>query len=650
MVKDLQHLLQPLKIKSLELKNRLVMPPMGTGLGNPDGTVSEANLAYLRRRVQSGAALYISEVCAVHPWGSLGPGILSVHDDSFLPGLAKMVEVVHAGGAKIALQLHHAGRESLFQLKQGTAIGPSALPSYIYGMAPREMTREDIQEVILAFGAAAVRARTVGFDAVELHGAHGYLLGQFLSLHSNQRSDAYGGDMKNRARFIVECLQEVRRQVGDDFPVSLRISAEEAIKNGYTIADMQKMVPWFVEAGADIIHASFGTHGSPGSITQAPGEYPQGFNVGLARQIKEVVAVPVIGVGRFSDPRIMDEAIARGDADLIAVARQHLADPDFLNNALAGHPEETFACLACNQGCIERLIFEGQSVRCAINPETGQELDYPTLPAARSQRVWVIGGGPGGLTAASEAARLGHQVTLFEQQDQVGGQVRLAARAPYKAACGEWLDRLAARARKNGAVLKTGTRVTPEMIDTSDAEVIILASGGENDIPEIVGVNRPHVCSAWEVLAGAVQPGEHIMVIGGGLVGMETVDFLISQGATDISLVEKRRRSPVQIFTSHGYQLHTRVRQGGCQLFWGTEVNSIEPDRVILVQEKGTQAEVLVDQVILAVGTRPNRTLVAAIEKKGIPYYLVGDASQPRRILEAVDEGARAAWEMQLIL
>lgn len=646
MVKELQHLLQPLKIKSLELKNRLVIPPMGTGLGNPDGTVSEATLAYLRRRVQSGAALYISEVCAVHPWGSLGPGILSVYDDSFLPGLTKMVEVVHAGGAKIALQLHHAGRESLFQLKQGTAVGPSPLPSYIYGMAPREMTREDIREVIMAFGSAAVRARIAGFDAVELHGAHGYLLGQFLSLHSNQRSDDYGGDMKNRARFIVECLQEVRRQVGDDFPVSLRISAAEVIKNGYTIADMQKVVPWFVEAGADIIHASFGTHGSPGSITQAPGEYPQGFNVGLARKIKEVVGVPVIGVGRFSDPRVMDEAVARGDADLIAVGRQHLADPDFLNNALAGQPEKTLFCLACNQGCIERLIFEGKSVRCAINPETGQELLYPTQPAAVSKRVWVIGGGPGGLTAASEAARLGHQVTLFEQQDQLGGQVRLAARAPYKAAYGEWLDRLAARARECGAALKTGTRVTPEMIAASDAEVIILASGGENLDPDIEGVNLPHVYSAWEVLTGEVQPGQHILVIGGGLVGMETVDYLISQGAADISLVEKQRRSPVQIFTSHGYQLHTRVRQGGCHLFWGTEIYAIEQDRAILVQEGGTHIEVQTDQVIIAVGTRPNRTLVAAMEKKGIPHYLVGDAYQPRRILEAVAEGARAAWQI----
>ena len=285
--------------------------------------------------------------------------------------------------------------------------------------APRALARGELREMENSYVAAALRARSAGFDAVEVHGAHGYLLMQFLSAHSNQRTDQYGGDFRGRSRFMIECLKEVRRQVGPDFPVSIRISGEECIKNGYTISDMETIIPDLVSAGVDIINVSFGTHGSP-SVNidtpnpSAPVEYAPGFKAYLARRMKEVAAVPVISVGRYTDPDFMDDVIARGDADMIAVARQHLADPDFLKNALAGHPEDTLECLACNQGCIERLSLEARPIRCAINPQTGQELIYPAGPAAVRRKVWVIGGGPAGLTAAFEAARLSHQVTLFE--------------------------------------------------------------------------------------------------------------------------------------------------------------------------------------------------------------------------------------------
>ena len=433
-MKKMDHLLKPIKIKSMEISNRVVMPPMGTALGNNDSTVSDANLAYMKRRAQSGAGLIITEITEVHPLGSASPRCIGVWDDKFIPGLSKLAGVVHAQGGKIAMQLHHTGRENYLLQRKKKAIGPSAIPSYIFGFlgAPLEMTMDDIQETIAAFGAAAVRARTAGFDAVELHGAHGYLLMQFLSAHSNQRTDKYGGDFRARSRFMIECLQEVRKKVGEDFPLSIRVSGEECIKNGYTISDMQTIIPDLVNAGADMINVSFGTHGSPEvnidtPNPSAPVEFEQGFKAFLARKVKEVSSVPVISVGRYTDPYVMDDIIARGDADLIAVARQHLADPDFLKNAIEGHPEDTLECLACNQGCIERLSLEQLPIRCAINPQTGQELLYPEKPAKVSRKVWVVGGGPGGLTAAFEAARLGHQVTLFEREKETGGQIRYAA-------------------------------------------------------------------------------------------------------------------------------------------------------------------------------------------------------------------------------
>ena len=310
--------------------------------------------------------------------------------------------------------------------------------------------------------------------------------------HANQRTDEYGGpDILQRARFLIEVLQEVRRRVGDDYPISIRISVDEEIKGGYTAEDMQKVVPELVRNGCDVIHASFGTHGSPAGIIQAPIEYQPGFNVKLARKIKEVVSVPVIGVGRFNDPFIANECIARGDADLIAFGRQHLADPDFLQNAINGKFEDTNKCLACNQGCIERAMFEQKSIRCAINPETGQELIYPAEPAAIPKSVWVVGGGPGGLTAAYEAARLGHKVTLFEKEKETGGQVRYAAQAPYKEAYGDWIRRLASKAIRLGVDIRTGTEVTDKMIMENRPEVVILATGGEEIIPPIDGLTFP---------------------------------------------------------------------------------------------------------------------------------------------------------------
>lgn len=643
---NLEYLLQEIKIKSMLLKNRVVMPPMGTGLGRKDGTVSEATLAYFKRRVKSGAGLYITEISSVHPRGSVSPSALRIYDDSYMAGLGQLVEIAHKAGSKIAIQLHHAGRESFYQLKRGEAMAPSAIPSYVFGGSPQAMSREDIEEVVQAFGRAAGRAVEAGFDAVELHAAHGYLLHQFLSIHSNQREDEYGGIMKNRARFILECIQEVRAQVGPDFPVSLRISAEEVINNGYRIEEMQEIVPEFVRAGVDIIHASFGTHGSPGGIIQAPLEYEQGFNVHLACKIKEKVDIPVIGVGRFSDPVVMNEVIKRGDADLIAVGRQHLADPDFLNNAIAGHPERTFHCLACNQGCIERLIYEGKSVRCAINPETGQELYFPSTPAAEKRQVWIIGGGPAGLTAAAEAARLGHQVSLFEKEERLGGQVLIAAQAPYKGAYGAWIDQLKNRALHFGAIIKTGTEVNERLILEGKPEVVILATGAKQLIPALQGIGLPSVVDAWSILRGERAVGENAVVVGAGLTGMETADYMIQQGVKSLVLVDKLSKSPINPLTAHGNMLNYRFKKAGGKFMFNTQLSQIKEDSVVLLQDGQNHFLSPVDQVVIAIGAEADNRLEPFLLRSGIECYVVGDAAEPRRIIEAVEEGARAAWNI----
>ena len=642
----LHHLFSPITIKTMELKNRVVMPPMGTNLGNPDGTVSKENIAFLRRRARGGPGLIITEITAVHPHGVVSPNQLGAYDDRFIPGLKQLVSLAHEAGCRIAMQIHHAGRESFFLLNQGKAIGPSAIPSIVFRGTPREMTIDDINEAILAFGAAASRAREAGFDCVEIHCAHGYLLTQFLSALSNQRSDQYGGaTLKERSRLVIEVIQAVRKAVGAEFPISIRISAEEFIKGGYTADDMQTILPDFVTAGADIIHASFGTHGSPAGITQAPPEYKPGFNCWLARKAKDVVEVPVIAVGRFTDPALADEVIGQGDADLVAFGRQFLADPDFLVKFREGRAGDIRRCIACNQGCIEREILGEGNIRCSINPETGQETIYPVGPAARSRSIWVVGAGPAGLTAAFEAARLGHKVTLFEKEQELGGQIRYARIPPHKEIYGEWIDWLIRQVQGAGVAIKTGTEVTEAMLRKGKPEYVILATGGEKIIPQIAGIDCPHICDAWQLLSGKVAPGKQVLVIGAGLIGMETADYLGSHGS-EVTIVEIMKRSPVLKITSHGYMLHKRLRDYNCRLLFNTAVKAIEADKVTIETEGVESTLSPIDQVLVAVGLRSKDALKATLAEAGIPHVVVGDARQARRIIEATEEGARAAWEL----
>ncbi|MFW6335073.1 MAG: FAD-dependent oxidoreductase, partial [Desulfosalsimonas sp.] len=473
----------------------------------------------------------------------------------------------------------------------------------------------------------------------------GYLLTQFLSAISNHRNDEYGGSFENRARFIIEVTREVRKSVGEDFPVLLRISAEEYIKNGYTVDEITGILPELREAGLDVIHASVGTHGSPAGVTSAPPSFETGFNVWRASKIKEATDMPVIAVGRFSDPRPADEVIANGDADFVAFGRQQLCDPDFLQKAGEKRYDDIRKCIACNQGCIEREMFEGKSVRCAINPETGQELVYPRKPAERPKKVWIAGAGPAGLIAAYEAKRLGHDVTLFEKEAEAGGNILYACKAPHKEIYYDWIKWQTRQTEKAGVEIRTNTSLTSEMAAEQGPEAVILALGAEKIIPQIPGIDLPHVYDAWQILGESIAPGKNVLVIGGGLVGMETACFLASKNSS-VTLVEQLETPPVPKYTSHGYTLHKYLRENKCEMRFGTKVNSISRESVNV--EAGGESQDLAgfDQVVSAVGMKPRNGLEQKLQDRNIPCSVVGDAKQVRRIMEAVEEGARAAWEL----
>lgn len=642
---ELSALFSPIKIKKTEIPNRAVLPPMGTGLCEKGGMVNDALLAYVKRQAQGGAGLLISEITAVHPTGMVTPKQIGAWDDEFIPGLEKLAEAMRSSGGRAAMQLHHAGRESLYMIKKQQAMGPSALPSLVYGQAPREMTKDDIKETVSAFGSAAGRARKAGFDAVEIHGAHGYLLTQFLSAISNQRTDEYGGSFQNRARFAIEVVREVRKNTGDDFPVLLRLSAEEYIRNGYSVDDILGIMPELTDAGVDVIHASVGTHGSPAGVTSAPPMFETGFNVWRAKKIKKAAGIPVIAVGRFNDPRPANDVIADGTTDFVAFGRQQLCDPDFLQKARENRYDDIRKCIACNQGCIEREMFEGKSVRCAINPETGQELVYPRKPAAQPKKVVITGAGPAGLIAAYEAKRLGHEVSLYEKETEEGGNILYACKAPHKEIYYDWIKWQTEQTRKAGADIKTGTAATAEMIARQNPDAVILAMGGEKIIPQIPGIDDPRVYDAWQILGETTAPGRNALVVGGGLIGMETACFLASKGAS-VTLAEQMESSPVPKFTSHGYSLHKYLKEKQCSLMFGTEVKNIGKDTVTLAVNDKTEEVSGFDQVVLAVGMKPRNGLAEELEKAGVPYTVVGDALEVRRIMEAVEEGANAAWKL----
>ncbi|MCE5210844.1 MAG: FAD-dependent oxidoreductase [Deltaproteobacteria bacterium] len=640
----LSHLFLPITINGMTLKNRAVMPPMGTGYGNTDGTVSDRLLAYLSRRAQGGTGLIITEVCAVDPRGKGFPSEIGAWKDDFIPGLARIPQELHRWGAKAALQLHHAGRETFEAATGAIPEAPSAIPSVILGQPCEAMSPERIAEVIDAFASAAGRARQAGFDAVELHGAHGYLLNQFLSPFSNQREDQYGGSDENRMRFILEIIAAVRKVVGKDFPVWIRVSADELVRGGYDLAFMQKFVPQTVAAGVDAIHCSVGVYSTPGGLSIASMDTEPGFNLYRARALKDVVKVPVIGVGRINDPELADQAIARGDADLISFGRQHLTDPDFINKVRDGALDDIRRCTACNQGCIDRLSFEMKSATCSFNPECGREYKGPAPKADPPKRVWIIGAGPAGLSAAMAAAARGHKVEIFEKENKPGGQLLSASRPPHKEVFMDWVNWSLRSLKKNFVPVYCGHAVSDDEIRKQKPDAVILACGAYPVTAPIPGLDSKTVADARDVLTGKVELKSPAVILGAGYVGMETADYLLARGIT-VTVLEMQTNPPVTKFTAHGYWLHKRIKDGGGRLFFGAKVLGIEDDAV-RYSWMGTEKVENAALIVTAMGARSENTLEGILKELSVPHRIVGDAKSPRRILEAIHEGHKAGEEI----
>ena len=636
----LKRLFSSVKINSMELKNRIVMPAMTTLLGNADGTVSGGFIDYYTARARGGAALITAETVDVHPYThnlALGErGFTAIYDDRFISGLRHFTDSIHAAGAKACVQLHHSGRAMIMIDPSKPPVAPSAIP-HPGGAVPRALTIGEIEELVAAYGAAAGRAKAAGFDAVEVHGGHGYLIAQFMSAYSNRRSDDYGGDLLGRLRFPMEVLRSIRKTVGAYFPVIFRLSADERVPGGRDPMESAAIAPHLVEAGADCLSITTGMHFTI-YYTVATMGLPKGLNVAAAAQVKAAVKVPVVVVGRLNDPVLAESVLAQGKADLIAIGRGLIADPDLPNKLREGRWEDIRWCIACNQGCIGALTV-GSPFTCLVNPGAGREREMEIKPASRSKRVWVVGGGPAGMEAARVAALRGHRVTLYEENDHLGGQFYTASLPPSKQEIAQYLRYMDHQMRRSGVEVVLGRHLTAEEAIEGRPDVLVVATGGRPMVPHIPGVNQQNVVKSADVLVGKVAVGQRVLVAGGGLVGCETALFLFEQGK-DVTIVEMLPELAGDLVMVPREALIRRLSEARVNV--ATSAKIVEFTKGGVVVERRGQREAIegMDAIVLAMGVVSVNELAGSVGEKIPEVHVIGDAKQPGKALEAIAAGA----------
>jgi 2,4-dienoyl-CoA reductase-like NADH-dependent reductase (Old Yellow Enzyme family)/pyruvate/2-oxoglutarate dehydrogenase complex dihydrolipoamide dehydrogenase (E3) component len=641
----LKKVLEPIKIGSMELRNRFVMPPMVTNFAAEDGSVTDRIKSYYETRAKGGVGLIIVEAVYVHQSGKGFDHQLGIDNDRLIPGLKSLTNTVHRHGAKIAAQLYHAGRQTNSKVTGMTILAPSPIPCPVNKEMPHELSISDIRVVIEQFARAARRAKAAGFDAIEIHGAHGYLLNQFLSPYSNIRTDEYGGPFENRIRFPLEVVSAVRDAVGNDFPLIYRLSSEEFVEGGLTIEDTKEFAKILVDAGIDALHVSGGVYESGAMIT-APQAVKQGLYVKNADAIKKEIrgAVPVIVVGRIKDPLMAEEIIREGKADLVAMGRALLGDPEMPKKVAANRLEEIRKCIGCNQGCIDRLN-KNQDISCMINPLTGHESEYNLDAPVAKKRVLVIGGGPAGLEAAWIAAKLGHDTILYEKQSQLGGQLRVAAKPPFKKEINDLTTFLIHQVEHSGAKIVIGMEADIEKVLANHPDAVIVATGSEPILPNIPGIGQENVVTAHDVLMDRAMVGDSVIIIGGGMVGCETAEYLADQGK-QVTIVEMLDHVAEDVGSATKALMMLRLIQKKITVLTNSRVTEISKNTVTIEKKEGTLILPDIDTVVAAVGSKPANKLAKEIEQAGIPVFAIGDCVKPRKIFEAIHEGFQAAYHL----
>jgi 2,4-dienoyl-CoA reductase-like NADH-dependent reductase (Old Yellow Enzyme family)/thioredoxin reductase len=622
----------PLTIKSLVLKNRIVMPPMATWYATRAGEVTPRLISYHRERAAGGVGLNMVEFSVIDAKGRLDSHMLGIFEDAHIPGLAALAQAVHEVGGKIGIQLSHAGRRARSTHNGGARPWAPSPIAELGGEIPSEMNESQIRYVQECFQKAALRAKQAGFDAVEIHTAHGYIIHQFLSPISNRRTDQYGGSLENRSRFAVETVARVRQAVGDNFPIFCRVSGDEYIDGGSSLAEAKLFAQILQKAGADLIDVSAGVLESA-ERTVPPLAMDRGCNIYLAKGIKQQVKIPVIGVGRIKTLAEAEKILQEGATDLVAMGRSLIADPELLKKSMNGG--NIRPCIACNQGCIERLYY-GFAITCLVNPRVGREFQIPVLTKTSSpKKIAVVGGGPGGLEFARVAAERGHKVTVFEKEKELGGRFKIASKPPKKEEIAEFIDYLSRSVAASGVEVKTGTAAVPEeLLQGNRFDEVVVAVGAE-PICLPMAQGQSTVAFAEDVLQDKVKLGKKVVIVGGGMVGCETADLIAGDGRLVI-IIEMLPQIAGDVEARTRKLLLQRLDACKVEILCNTKVEGIDKNKV-LCSQAGIRCDIdAVDNIILAIGYKPNPSISQLQSAK---IHKIGDCAQPGKAITAVHEG-----------
>lgn len=638
----MERLFEPILINSLRLKNRILMPCLDPGFAGEGGVVNPRLIDYFTKRAKGGVAFIMLGPAVFDPVGIGGKSEYRIYRDEILEGLSTLVEAIHSCGVPVGLQLHHAGRQANPDLISANAVAPSAIPCPVRKFTPKALKIPEIERIILQYGEFARRVKQVGFDALEVHGSHGYLIAEFLSPYSNARKDRYGGSLENRTRFAFQIIEEVRKNVGADFPIFFRIPGEEHVPGGLSKEETSLIAKLMEEAGADAIDVSAGNYKTAEWIVP-PMILPRGCNVRAAETIKRKVSVPVIVAGRINGPELAEEILRQGKADVIAMARGLVADPDLPIKTREGRAEEIRRCIACNV-CIDHL-FQDKDIVCTVNPEVGRESEFELKPAPQRKRVMIIGGGPGGMEAARVAGLRGHEVTLYEEHHRLGGRIEAACQASIKEEMKGLLEYYEAVLKPLGVNIRLNTKVDIDMVSQMNPDAIVMATGSVPLLPDIPGVHLSHVVQAVDVLLDRVKIEDKAAIIGGGTVGCEVAIFLAERGV-DVTLLEMFPYVAHGIPRLVGKMMKDIMIELGVDIMTNRRVVHISEEQVIHEDPEKKRASLPVAQVVLAMGSKPRNDLARSLKDLVGENYLIGDCLEPRRALEAISEGAEVGLRL----
>ena len=634
-------LFEPFSIKSLTMRNRVVMPAMGTRMCH-EREVTDKLVEYHRVRAAGGVGLSIVEVSAVHAPSSPNC-FLSIAEDRYIEGHRRLADAIHGEGGRAGIQLWQ-GSIAVVMDPKAQILVPNEMT--VHGFTIPGITVEQINEVIDCYGKAAARCVEAGYDCIEFHCAHNYLPHSFLSAGLNHRDDEWGGTLENRAKFPLACIRAIRENIPEDMPLFMRIGAfDDCLENGMTIEDTIAFCKMTREAGVDVLDVSRGNIITAANALEVPPiDLKPGFNIDNAARIRRETGMPTIGVGRINTPELAEKILEDDQVDLVVMGRAQLADPEFCNKAREGKTDSIVYCVGCDQGCLDGFANprDFEHITCLRNPLVGHELDWRVETTDKPERVAIVGGGVAGLMTAETLVARGHEAVVFEAGDHLGGQFVTAGKAPGKHEMEVAAALMGEQAKRSGVEVRLNTPFTPETIAGEHFDRVVIANGAS---PITLGLSGENIHVAHDVLEGEPVAGERVVVIGGGLVGLEVADALAVAGKK-VTVLEMAERAGADLGSARATCVFGKLAKLGVEILASTAFAGLTEGGV-RVKSGDEERELSCDAVVIAVGSRArdNSELVAALDAAGIPHCTVGDAERPRRALDAIREGFLAGLE-----